>query len=700
MSRDSAKAHYAKQPGDPDEGFITASDAQAAIDDIYDDMSAPAVIADGSVTSGKIAADAVGSAQIATGAVGSGELATDAVTSDKIADGAVSNAHVASDAAIAASKVAGTAVTQADTGTVTNGMLAGSIAKTKVAGTAITAADTGTVTGTMIGTGEVGNGNLAANAVNEAKIASGAVTTVKIEDDAVTTAKIAADAVTSAEIAANAVGASELADNAVDTAAIAADAVTADKIANDTITAAELAANSVGTSELANDSVTAAKILDGTITANEIQNASITGAKLVNDTITATQIAADAIGSSELANNAVDTAAVADSAITTAKIADGAVTPAKLARQPGNLLSENIAGGTDELSATTGFGSAYQCTLSSTTARFVQGSRSLRLTLTASSGGYAAWTPLGTSGVPVTPGQTYTATAQAYATGTANSYITLRWYDSGGSVVSNVSSATSSTINAWVTHTVTAVAPGTAAYASVAVTGSAGTTGDTIDWDALGFWRGAGGKWQLPGIPIPGQSEIAVNDAVNLSGTGSPEGVVTAAPGSTWLQIGDAITVSGNLSWRKATGTGNTGWVAEGALADTGLRNIASIIDADWAPHASGGYLSLCRIGQTVTLVGRLERVTASGTRSDMDPVVTVPTGFVPQSAYRAIGQAVYYVSAAAANIGYLGDVASAARMDVIIPSGGTWATGDDVFIQASWITDDAWPASLPGSAA
>ena len=60
MSRDSAKAHYSKQPGDPDEGFITASDAQAAIDDIYDDMSAPAVIADGSVTSGKIAADAVG----------------------------------------------------------------------------------------------------------------------------------------------------------------------------------------------------------------------------------------------------------------------------------------------------------------------------------------------------------------------------------------------------------------------------------------------------------------------------------------------------------------------------------------------------------------------------------------------------------------------------------------------------------------
>ena len=79
MSRDSAKAHYSKQPGDPDEGYITASDAQAAIDDIYDDMAGLAVIADGSVTTAKIASDAVTSAQIAANAVGSSELADNAV---------------------------------------------------------------------------------------------------------------------------------------------------------------------------------------------------------------------------------------------------------------------------------------------------------------------------------------------------------------------------------------------------------------------------------------------------------------------------------------------------------------------------------------------------------------------------------------------------------------------------------------------
>lgn len=190
-----------------------------------------------------------------------------------------------------------------------------------------------------------------------------------------------------------------------------------------------------------------------------------------------------------------------------------------------------------------------------------------------------------------------------------------------------------------------------------------------------------------------------VGGAVHLTGTGSPESVVSAPPGSTFLQTDSVVDVKGWLRWIKASGTGNTGWVA-GPEADTGLRDVAAIIDADWAPHALAGYLSLRRIGQTVTLVGRLERVTASGTRSDMDPVVTVPTGFVPQQGSRAIGQAVYIVSAGAANIGYLGDLATAARMDVIIPSGGTWAAGDGVGIEASWITADAWPSVLPGSAA
>jgi len=38
MSRDTAKQQYTRQPGEPQQGFVTASDAQAAIDIMYDDF--------------------------------------------------------------------------------------------------------------------------------------------------------------------------------------------------------------------------------------------------------------------------------------------------------------------------------------------------------------------------------------------------------------------------------------------------------------------------------------------------------------------------------------------------------------------------------------------------------------------------------------------------------------------------------------
>ncbi len=41
-----------------------------------------------------------------------------------------------------------------------------------------------------------------------------------------------------------------------------------------------------------------------------------------------------------------------------------------------------------------------------------------------------------------------------------------------------------------------------------------------------------------------------------LAGTGSPEGVVTANPGATYLDT------SNGFFYVKATGTGNTGWLA------------------------------------------------------------------------------------------------------------------------------------------
>jgi hypothetical protein len=71
--------------------------------------------------------------------VTSGMIENGAVTTGKIADGTIVDADVSASASIAKTKISGTAVTLADTGSVTNTMLAGSIAGTKLAvGAAVT----------------------------------------------------------------------------------------------------------------------------------------------------------------------------------------------------------------------------------------------------------------------------------------------------------------------------------------------------------------------------------------------------------------------------------------------------------------------------------------------------------------------------------------------------------------------------------
>lgn len=58
--------------------------------------------------------------------------------------------------------------------------------------------------------------------------------------------------------------------------------------------------------------------------------------------------------------------------------------------------------------------------------------------------------------------------------------------------------------------------------------------------------------------------DVAISGAVQTgvpyigSGTGSPEGVITANVGSEWQQTNDAQL--GNMKWVKLSGTGNTGW--------------------------------------------------------------------------------------------------------------------------------------------
>jgi hypothetical protein len=149
---------------------------------------------------GNITGNVTGNVSGNAGTVTNGVYTTDTgtVTSTMIANGTIVDADVNSAAAIAKTKISGTAITAADTGTVTSTMIAdgtivnadvnssaqiaygklaltnsvvnadinasAAIDKTKISGTAITAADSGTVTSTMIADGTIVNADINASA--------------------------------------------------------------------------------------------------------------------------------------------------------------------------------------------------------------------------------------------------------------------------------------------------------------------------------------------------------------------------------------------------------------------------------------------------------------------------------------------------------------------------------------------------------
>lgn len=124
-------------------------------------------IADGSVTTSKIANGAIATDKIADGSVTTSKIVNNAVTTDKIADGAIDSSKLANNAVVTA-KIAD-----------------GNVTTAKIADAAVTTA------------------KIANSAVTTDKIADSNVTTVKIANSAVTTDKIADGAVTSSKLATN-----------------------------------------------------------------------------------------------------------------------------------------------------------------------------------------------------------------------------------------------------------------------------------------------------------------------------------------------------------------------------------------------------------------------------------------------------------------------------------------------------------------
>lgn len=203
-------------------------------------------------------------------------------------------------------------------------------------------------------------------------------------------------------------------------------------------------------------------------------------------------------------------------------------------------------------------------------------------------------------------------------------------------------------------------------------------------YDAAGYAlvvNPATGKFTVSQAGATGGVELGTSGPRLMSGTGSPEGVVTAPVGSIWT---DTAATTGAIRWIKASGTGNTGWVVE--HGDTGRRDLSaeSLLNS-WTVAASR--FSVRRMGNMVEV-----ELLADNTSASANAVYALPSGFRPQ--------AVTYWGAA--NRSTTSDDAfsySIAGSTGEISITSSQMSGSVGYISATYLTADAWPSSLPGTA-
>jgi len=181
-----------------------------------------------------------------------------------------------------------------------------------------------------------------------------------------------------------------------------------------------------------------------------------------------------------------------------------------------------------------------------------------------------------------------------------------------------------------------------------------GTDGQVLTADST---AASGTKWTGP---------------FELRGTGQPESVVTAPPGTYYT---DTAGTAGAWRWLKTTGTGNTGWVT--ALARSGVRTLYAANAVMAVSQVTAEAVHVSRDGNVVSFV--LGIVVATGYVSG-STIMTLPLGFRPASqpympnGYGGVGSIVN----SNGDIKYYGGATGGARWQ--------WA----------YYTTDPWPTVLP----
>lgn len=179
------------------------------------------------------------------------------------------------------------------------------------------------------------------------------------------------------------------------------------------------------------------------------------------------------------------------------------------------------------------------------------------------------------------------------------------------------------------------------------------------------------------------QAQSSATDAANsaalvktYSGTGSPEGKVTAGVG--------ALYVDSTVTWRKVSGTGSTGWRVENG--DTGWRNVSGQVESSAITVGSGGFFQVRRIGAYVEYA--LKNITFVSSAPYAN-VWASPSGFNVEAGREA--------SAPLMSPGEFHITQYWARIEKI--SSGT-VVAPYRAVTTRFLANTAWPTSLPGTPA
>jgi hypothetical protein len=383
-------------------------------------------------------------------------------------------------------------------------------------------------------------------AITAPLLAANSVIAGKIAADAVTANEIAADSVTASEIAANTITAAEIAANTITANEIAADAVTASEIAANTITAAEIAANTITANEIAADAITTSELAADSVTAAELAAINLAVGKWIASTSYSAGVSGwiiEADGSAEFNDVTVRGDVFADRFTATATL----------------LENYPFTGSTDSWTADTG------SSISSVGNELVIDDTNADSSVGAKSPFFA-----------VTPGITYTAlvtSTDEYVDGSSFFAETIRFYttNSEGSYISDGENSESGSGEGQ--RATSAVAPSTATYARVYLTGTAATQAVAAGVKVYesGTMRGASIDTRIPGeASAPG---VRINKGVELVGPTGGGGLLSiteheAGSPDPWTGFGPMLQEEGGVAYLHlmeggdAVLEGDTIWIA------------------------------------------------------------------------------------------------------------------------------------------